>query len=203
MPDEYRRTSQIYPNMEVIKKTLILVGNKPPYRIGLHTLIDSFDYVLRIGRMNNLGVAGRKINGIYIEANNVFKYIFHGGENKDEIKKAQNIFMHKYWYEHFREWDAFLTKRQYESVEIINDEDAIKAIGFERPTSAVLMLAYLLNSRWKEHYDIHITCLDVEGRAELIDHSPYWNWHKGAGTYEENYLKKLIDHGIITRVRDE
>lgn len=64
MPDEYRRTSQIYPNMEVIKKTLILVGNKPPYRIGLHTLIDSFDYVLRIGRMNNLGVAGRKINGI-------------------------------------------------------------------------------------------------------------------------------------------
>ena len=125
--------------MEVMKKTLILVGNKPPYRMGLHTLIDSFDYVLRINRMNNLGATGKRIDGLY-------KYILHAGENRNEIKRAANIFMNPYWYEHFREWDAFLTKRQYESVEIINDEDAIKAIGFERPTSAVLMLAYLLNS---------------------------------------------------------
>lgn len=179
------------------------MGNKPPYRMGLHTLIDSFDYVLRINRMNNLGATGKRIDGLYLEANHLFKYILHAGENRNEIKRAANIFMNPYWYEHFREWDAFLTKRQYESVEIINNEEATKVIGFERPTSAVLMLAYLLNSRWKEYYDIHITCLDVEGRAELIDHNPYWNWHKGAGVYEENYLKRLIDHGIIKRVRDE
>ena len=50
--------------MEVMKKTLILVGNKPPYRMGLHTLIDSFDYVLRINRMNNLGATGKRIDGL-------------------------------------------------------------------------------------------------------------------------------------------
>ncbi len=38
--------------MEVMKKKLILVGNKPPYRTDLNTFIDSFDYVLRISRMN-------------------------------------------------------------------------------------------------------------------------------------------------------
>ena len=189
--------------MEVIKKTLILVGNKPPYRIGLHTLVDSFDYVLRISRMNNLSTTGKKIDGLYLEANDTFKYIFKGGENKNKIKCVQNIFMQKLWYDRFVEWERYLTQQQYCNIEIINCETVSKIIGFERPTSAVLMLAYLLNSRWKEYYDIHITCLDVEGRAELIDHNPYWNWHKGAGVYEENYLKKLIDHGIITRVRDE
>ena len=55
------------------EKRLILVGNKPIYRTGLHTIVDSFDYVLRISRMNNLGNTGYRIDGIYLEANNVLK----------------------------------------------------------------------------------------------------------------------------------
>ncbi len=111
--------------------------------------------------------------------------------------------MHQYWYGQFKEWELYLTKQQYDSVEIINHEAAIRDIGFERPTSAVLILAYLLNSQWKDYYDIHITCLDVESRAELIDNNPLWSYHNGAGIFEENYLKNLINHGIITRIKDE
>lgn len=189
--------------MERMKKRLILVGNKPAYRTGLRTIVDSFDYVLRISRMNNLGAAGNRIDGIYLEANDVFKYVFKGGENKNAIKRARNIFMHRYWYEHFQEWETYLTKQQYDSVEIINHEAAIKDIGFERPTSAVLMLAYLLNSSWKDKFHIHITCLDVENRTELIDNNPLWNYHNGTGRIEEDYLKKLIQNGAITRIEDE
>ena len=76
-----------------MKKQLILVGNKPAYRTGLSALVDSFDYVLRISWMNNLGVTGNKIDGIYLEANDEFKYVFKGGENRDEIKRAKNIFI--------------------------------------------------------------------------------------------------------------
>lgn len=185
------------------KKNLILVGNKPAYKIDLNKIIDSFDYVLRISRMNNFRDTGNRIDGIYLEANDEFKYIFKGGENKEEIKRAKNIFMHQYWYDNFREWESYVTKKQYESIEIINHKAAIRDIGFERPTSAVLMLAYLLNSSWKDKFHIHITCLDVENRAALIDNNPLWGYHNGAGIVEENYLKKLIEYNIIKRIKDE
>lgn len=186
-----------------MKKKLILVGNKPTYRSGLHAIVDSFDYVLRISRMNNLGDTGNRINGIYLEANNVFKHILKGGENKDEIKRARHIFMNSYWYDSFQEWEDYLTVEQYRSVEIINYKAAIEAIGFERPTSAVLMLAYLLNSSWKDEYQIHVTGLDIENRAGLIDNNSLWSYHDGAGVFEENYLKTMIANGTITRIKDE
>ena len=189
--------------MEAVKKRLILVGNKPACRAGLPTLVDSFDYVLRISRMNNLGDTGNRIDGIYLEANHVFKYVFKGGENREEIKRAKNIFMHRNWYDNFQEWNEYLTEEQYYSVEVIDHEAAIKDIGFERPTSAVLMLAYLLNSPWKDKFHIHITGLDVENRAGLIDNNPLWGYHNGAGKYEEEYLKRMIRNGIIERIEDE
>lgn len=189
--------------LERIKKRLILVGNKPSYKTGLSAIVDSFDYVFRISRMNNLGATGNKIDGIYLEANNVFKYIFKGGDNRDEIKRAKHIFMHQYWYEHFQEWELYITKQQYDSIELIDYEAAIRDIGFERPTSAVLILAYLLNSSWKDRFHIHITCLDVENRAQLIDNNPLWNYHNGAGIIEENYLKQKINNGLIKLIEDK
>jgi uncharacterized protein VirK/YbjX len=186
-----------------MKKNLILVGNKLPEKEGLNNIIDSFDYVLRVSRMNYLGLTGYKINGIYLEANNIFKYIFKGGDNKEEIRRAKNIFMHEHWYEKFTEWNLFLTKEQYQNIEIINHHASINAIQFERPTSPLLILSHLLNSTWKNEYNIHLTCLDIEGRAELIDNNPFWNYHKGGGKNEENYLIELIEKKIITRIPDE
>ena len=185
------------------KKKLILVGNKQPYRDDLSNIIDSFDYVLRISRMNNLGITGNKIDAIYLEANEPFKYIFKGGDNVDKIKISNNIFMREYWYERFEEWPSYLTQEQYNSIEIINQEASANDIGFERPTSALLMLGHLLNSSWKYKYQIYFTCLDVDKRAELIDNNPSWAYHNGAGKFEENYLKNLISNGTITQIKDE
>lgn len=111
--------------------------------------------------------------------------------------------MHRFWYERFQERELYLTDQQYDTVEIIDHETAIKDIDFERPTSAVLMLAYLLNSSWKDRFHIHITGLDIENRAELIDRNPLWSYHNGAGIFEEKYLKELIANGLITRIKDE
>ncbi len=185
------------------KKKLILVGNKPPKRIGLRKIIDSFDYVLRISRMNYLYLTGNKIDGIYLEANAVFKKIFNGGNHKDKIKNAKNIFMHEYCYDNFKEWKSYLTDRQHNSVEIISHLPAIQAIDYDKPTSPILILVHLLNSEWKDLYDIYITCLDVENRDTLIDNNTFWAFHKGGGVYEKEYLIKLIKDGTIQRIEDE
>ncbi len=185
------------------KKKLILVGNKPPKRVGLRKIIDSFDYVLRISRMNYLYLTGNKIDGIYLEANTVFKNIFNGGKHKDKIKIAKNIFMHKYGYNNFKEWKSYLTEQQYENIEIVSFPPAIEAINFDKPTSPILILVHLLNSEWKDLYDIYITCLDVENRDALIDNNTFWELHKGGGFYEKNYLMKLIQDGTIQRIADE
>ncbi len=185
------------------KKNLILVGNKPPCKTGLSGIVDSFDYVLRISRMNYLYLTGNKIDGIYLEANTVFKNVFDGGEHKDKIKTAKDIFMHKFWYDNFAEWNSYLTEEQYRNIEIIDHLSAITAINFERPTSPILILAHLLNSKWKDLYNIYITCLDVEDRDSLIDNNVFWNYHKGGGIPERDYLTKLITDGTIQRIEDE
>lgn len=186
-----------------MKRNLIVVGNKPPLIKGLNQIIDSFDFVLRISRMNYLGEAGEKIDGIYLEANDIFKYEFKGGENKEALQQANKIFMHQHWYDRFDEWDQFLTIEQYEDIEIVNHKLATEAIQFERPTSPLLILAHILNSHWRDKYNIHITCLDVENRVNLIDNNQWWNYHKGGGVYEKRYLTELINGNIIIRVPDE
>jgi hypothetical protein len=65
------------------------------------------------------------------------------------------------------------------------------------------LLGYLLNSHWSEEYDIYITCLDVENRALLIDNFPIWNWHKGAGLYEQRFLLDKLKNKQIFRLEDE
>ena len=71
-----------------MKKKLVFVGNKPPMRETLANEIDSFDYVMRINRMNYVGHTGNRIDGLCLEANDAFKYEFKGGENKKSIKNV-------------------------------------------------------------------------------------------------------------------
>ncbi|EIW93893.1 Uncharacterised protein [Capnocytophaga ochracea] len=188
-----------------MKKELILVGNKRPLRENISVEIDSFDYVMRVNRMNYLGkTAKNRLDGLFLEANTVFKEFYKGGEYKREIKQMKNILMHKDWYEKFEEWSEYLTKKQYLNIEIINQEYTLKDIGFNRPTSAVRLLAYLLNEeKWKDEYEVTITCLDVEQRAFLIDNHPNWSYHKGGGVFEQIYLTKLLKCGKIKRLYDE
>ncbi|GET47027.1 hypothetical protein [Capnocytophaga felis] len=187
-----------------MKKRLILVGNKPPTRKNLSEEIASFDYVMRVNRMNYLKeTAINRLDGLFLEANIIFKQFFKGGEYKNEIKKMKHILMHKDWYKKFDEWEEYLTKEQYVNIELIKPEYCFKDVGFERPTSSVRLLSHLLNEeKWKDEYDIYITCLDVEKRAFLIDNHPNWSYHKGGGIYEQQYLLQLLKEGQIKRVFD-
>lgn len=184
-------------------KRLILVGNKIPYKNNLAGMVDSFDYVIRISRMNNFGKTGHKTDGLYIEANHQYKYVFEGGEYKNEIRNVNSIFMRKYWHDKFNEWPSYMTRQQYDTIELINEDKAVKDIGFERPTSAMLMLSHLINSSWIDNYKIYFTCMDVENRSKLINNNPLWAYHNGGGEFEEFYLKSLIDDGVITRIKDQ
>lgn len=186
------------------KQRLILVGNKPPKRKNLAQIIDSFDFVVRINRMNYLGKAGNKTDGIFYEANWQFNNIYKGGEHKDQLKEIGKIFMRERWHESFfSEWHRYISREQYEHIEVINEYHAVEATKFERLTTSILMLGHLVNEDWKEKYDIHITCLDVENRAYLIDNDPNWDYHKGAGVPEQEYLMELLKQKKISRLHDD
>lgn len=186
-----------------MKKKLVFVGNKPPMRETLANEIDSFDYVMRINRMNYLGHTGNRIDGLYLEANHEFNNEFKGGDNKKSIKNANKILMRPFWYDHFSNWQEYLTYEQYSNIELIEDRFAINETGFERLTTSILLLGYLLNSHWRDEYDIYITCLDVENRALLIDNFPIWKGHKGAGLYEQRFLMNKLKKKQIFRLADE
>lgn len=179
------------------------MGNKPPMRVTLSNEIDSFDYVIRINKMNYLGHSGNRIEGLYLEANNNFKYECNGGDNKKSLKSAQKILMRPFWYEKFDSWNDFITQEQYLGIELIDEKKTIESTGFDRLTSSILLIGHLLESHWFEEYNIFITCLDVENRALLIDNHPIWNWHKGGGIFEQRFLIEKLRSKLIYRISDE
>ncbi|MBL1408201.1 hypothetical protein [Sphingobacterium faecale] len=186
------------------KKNLIVVGNKPPtkHKLDLSKKIDSFDYVVRINKMNYYGETGTKIDGYFLEANSDFKYFHKGGPYKELIKHANQIFMRQYWYDNFQDWADFLLPAQYTSVEIINESYAMKDTGFERLTSVIKLIGYLVNSHWSELYTIHFTGLDLEWRDFIIDHNIGFEYHCGAGKLEKKYLKQLIKKEKIIQIKE-
>ena len=66
-----------------------------------------------------------------------------------------------------------------------------------------MVLASVLYTPRKEKYDIWITCLDVENRAWLIDNDPIWDYHKGAGVPEQEYLQEQLKKKNIFRLHDD
>lgn len=186
-----------------MKQTLILVGNKPPKKKSLARKIDAFDFVIRINRMNYLGTAGRRIDGLFYEANWQMSHIYKGGEHTNEIKKVNKIFMRRHWYDSFNDWRQFLSLQQYSNIEIINESYANEGTMVENTTSAIKVLAHLLNTDWKRKYNIWITCLDVEHRAWLLENDPIWEYHKGAGQAEQEYLQEQLKNKNINRLHDD
>ena len=175
------------------KKKLLLVGNKEmDYKEA-----DSFDYVMRINRMTNYGRTGLKTNALFLEANEVFKCICTGEMLKEKINEETHILMNPYWYGQFREWNDYLTPRQYAYTELIDYPLIQEIVGCEHPTSGVTVLAHLLSSCWSEQYDIYITGFEVEDRVKMIDEDPYCMFHHGAGEAERKYLENATSTGRI------
>lgn len=185
------------------KPNLILVGNKPPVKRKLASIIDSFDFVVRVNRMNYLGPAGTKTDGVFYEPNWQLNNVYHGGENKDELSKINQLFMREHWYNAFNNWSDYISQEQYDTIEVINESYAIEAAKYEKLTSSIKVLGHLLNSHWNEKYNIHITCLDIENRAYLLDNEPTWIYHKGGGKAEQEYLINQIKLKNIIRIHEE
>jgi hypothetical protein len=185
-----------------MKRNLILVGNKPPKKKSLSRKVDAFDYIIRINRMNYIGPAGYRIDGAFYEINWQMEHIYKGGEHTDKIKFIKKIFMRKHWYDTFSNWHDYLSEEQYQNIEIVNESFANEGTMVENTTSAIKMLAHLLNTDWEKKYNIWITCLDVEHRAWLLEKDPIWEYHIGAGQAEQDYLKKLIKEKKIFRLHD-
>lgn len=186
-------TRNLVNPQRINKKKLIVVGNKD---ISC-SIVDTFDYVIRINRMTNYGNTGYRTDGLYLEANNVFKNIYTGEMLKKLIDEETHIFMNPKWYRQFYEWRSYLTPRQYMLAELIDYDSICSDIGVHNPTSGVSLLVHLLNSSWRQEYDIYIVGFELEDRLGMIDNNVYWAWHYGAGEAELTYLNKCIESGIL------
>lgn len=188
-----RYTSKMRSGTLIHKKKLVVVGNKPIS----YPLVDTFDYVIRINRMTNYGDTGYRTDGLYLEANDVFKSIYTGKMLKERISEDTHIFMHPDWHKKFEEWPDFLSVQQYALTELVDYATICTLINCSNPTSGVTLLAHLLSTDWVEEYDIHIVGFELQNRVEMIDKDPYWSWHHGAGVAELSYLNRCIESGVL------
>ncbi|GEM68021.1 hypothetical protein SMI01S_16270 [Sphingobacterium mizutaii NBRC 14946 = DSM 11724] len=78
-----------------MKKDLVLVANKPPIN-PIGNIIDSFDKIIRINKMDHLGHSGNRIDGLYLEMNHDFVVNCGGGKNKEYFKNANHIFIRNF-----------------------------------------------------------------------------------------------------------
>lgn len=177
------------------KKELILVGNKPFLTDDLAEEIDSYDFVVRVNRMNNLYLSGSKIDGYYLGMWKDFRDVWHGGQFKERIKDAKKIFAPKEVYRNTKFIFDYITKEQYDSIEVINITESRKGTSVPYPTSTISTLWYLLNSNWNEQYNISLTGVDIDGRGEMFLREEEWNTttHGNCGYDEERYLRNLVE----------
>lgn len=179
-------------------KKLVLIGNKP-ISTDISSIIDSFDFVIRVNRMNNIPNTGYKINGYYLSMNDRFKFIYNGGEHKDLIKEASIIITKDRFLKDTEHIFDYITEAQYKSAETIDYENAKQNIGARFPTSTICCLNHLLTTHWNNDYEIWITGIDIDGRGDMFFNNREWRCteHQFAGYDEEIYLKNLIKENKI------
>lgn len=187
-------------------KKLLLIGNGPiPYNIS--DKVNSFDYVLRINRMTNLlTTCSSRIDGVFIGAYRDFKYEYRGGEFRDYFKTAKQIFLTKSLFKLFDNWSEFLTKEQWDNVQLMDFKYNIPNIGIAFPTTTLCVLNVLTSfPEWYENYEIWIAGITVEGRKELMETGDPWinTNHRFFGKEEEEFLKRLLQEGKIKRLIPE
>ena len=181
------------------KKRLILIGNKPFSSDTLCDEIDSYDFIVRVNRMNNLYKAGTRVDGYYLGMWRDFRDIWHGGEHRDRIKDAKVVFACPIIYRTTEYIFDYITREQYDNIELIDINASRKGIGTMYPTSTISVLYHLLNSHWADEYDITLTGVDIEGRGDMFRSDMEWNTttHVMSGDDEEKYLRNLVENGEI------
>lgn len=187
------------------KKKLLLIGNGP-INIDISDKVNTFDYVLRVNRMTNFPTTGNRIDGLFIGAYKDFKYDYKGGEFRDYIKTAKEIFLTQILKDKFSNWDEFLTQEQWDNVKIMSFKYNHQNIGTPFPTTTLCVLNVLTSfPEWYEKYEIWIAGITVEGREKLMAEGEAWKYtnHRFDGKKEEDFLKKLINENRIKRLIPE
>ncbi len=187
-------------------KKLLLIGNGP-IPTDISDLVNSFDYVLRINRMNNLMTTNPScIDGVFIGAYKDFRYEYKGGEFRDYFKTAGQIFLIPPMKKWFDNWSEFLTQEQWDNVQFMNFRYNRENIGTDFPTTTICVLNVLTSfPEWYENYEIWIAGITVEGREKLMATGEPWSKtnHRFDGKKEEDFLKRLLNEGKIKRLIPE
>lgn len=186
-------------------KKLLLIGNGP-IPIDISNKVNEFDYVLRVNRMTNLLTTGTRIDGIFIGAYDDFMYKYEGGEFRDYFKTAKQVFLTEKLKRNFANWKKFLTKEQWNNVELMDFKYNVLNIGIPYPTTTICVLNVLTSfPEWFANYEIWICGITVEGRAELMRKGEPWSKtsHRYTGNYEEDFLKRLLSENKIKRLIPE
>lgn len=184
------------------KKKLLLIGNGP-IPIDISEKVNEFDYVMRVNRMTNFLTTGTRIDGVFIGAYKDFREFYKGGEFRDYFKTAKEVFLTDNLQKLFKNWDEFLTKEQWDNVQIMDFSTNKENIGTAFPTTTLCLLNVLTTvPEWYENYEIWICGITVEGRKELMYNGEPWKKtnHRFDGEKEETFLKNLIKENKIKRL---
>lgn len=178
----------------MMKKRLILVGNKP-FECDRSAEIDAMDFVVRVNRMNNFGLSGTRLDGYFLGLYTDFVQKYHGGAHRREIRRARQVFCQPRVLRKKPLIFDFITLEQYAGIETTSWEGCIRDTGIRVPTSTMLVLHHLLTTHWAEEYDVWLTGVDIEGRGQMFRDCEEWNTtrHRDSGVEEQAWLRRLVN----------
>lgn len=188
-----------------MKKKLIIVGNKEITK-DVSEVIESFDCIVRLNRMNNYGFTGTRTDILLADIHKGFlrlctkpydkylnaKHLIYNMSQKflyTERALKQNIFS----------INQILTSTRIFLTSIINSVvDAKTYINTQtQPTNFFLLTKYIIDN-YSSDYEIWITAIDLQRSVLLQTSINHKNTlHRNAGKIEEHYLQKWISKNII------
>lgn len=190
-------------------KRLILVGNKEIFT-DISPIINSFDYVFRINRMNNFEYTGERIDGIFLGIYNDYINIYKGGPYVNKLKTAGQIFMTPLMKHHrsLSTWTKWISAKQYNNIGLIDFDKYRKNFNHYSICTSLRVLNHLISEEtWYSEYEIWFCCLDVEGRAKLLMTGEPWkdtnHSSSRAAECEEAWLLDKLKSGKLKRLGDD
>lgn len=176
-----------------MKKRIILVGNKLIDK-NISDKIEQFDIIVRLNRMNNFGMTGKRTDILLVDANTQFFQLIQSPFQKYRTAK-------KLWINQPPFNGKILCKLlRYGifSVQQIKESEKVNTWKYREKSgyffTNFFILTQMLIEKFKDTYDIWIVGIDINGRGKLLSLDPKWKGgHDTAGMEEERILTELIN----------
>ena len=190
-----------------MKKRLLLIGNAP-IPVDISKEVNTFDYVFRINRMNNLPTTGYRVDGVFIAAHNDWRNVYKGGEYKDYYKRAKDVFVTPEIKATLHDWAEYLTLEQWQNIKLMDFTQNHLPDHVNTPiiTTTIRVLDVLTSAKnITDNYEIWIAGFTVDGRGKMMEKGDAWinTEHRWMGHREEDFLKRLIAQGRVQRLIPE